>query len=162
MQVSIDRCFFRGSEEAIARARKVLDKTRFPAIGDSEFVIIRQLSVSAETSRLEQHYNRQTERFLAAKVNGWSEDAASADCVWFVSEIDLYACLCRDIALGRMDALWYWKQFGHLATGMPSQRLTRVMIEQASQLPALIAQLAETGSLPIAVSYTHLTLPTMQ
>jgi hypothetical protein len=147
MQVSIDRCFFRGSEEAIASARKALDRTRFPVIGDSEFVIIRQLSVSAETSCLEQHYNRQTERLLAAKVSGWSEDAASADCVWFVSETDLYACLCRDLALGTMDGLWYWKQFGQLALGTPSQRLARVMAEQKPQLPALLVQLSETGSL---------------
>ena len=111
MQVSIDHCYFRGSRSAIARARRSLEQTRFPAISDSEYVIIRQLSVAAEPSRLALDYVRHTEQLLASKVNGWSAVAATADCVWFASESDLYACLCRDIVLGRADGLWCWQQF---------------------------------------------------
>lgn len=147
MQVSIDRCTFRGTEAAIAHARESLEKSRFPAISDAEYVIIRQLSVKAESTHLEHSYLRQTEALLASKVNGWSEDADRADCVWFASETDLYACLCRDIASGRVDSLWYWKQFAHLDAGFTSQTLVRIFRQQAAHLPALIHQLAETGTL---------------
>ncbi len=148
MQVSIDRCYFKGSRSAIAKARRSLEQTRFPAISDSEYVIIRQLSVAAECSQLARGYARHTEQLLASKVNGWSRDAATADCVWFASESDLYACLCRDIGLGHAQGLWFWRQFGHLLSGNVAQQLVRVMAKQAARLPVLIARLHDTRQLP--------------
>lgn len=143
MLVSIDQCYFKGTESAIRKARKTLEQARFPAVNDSEYVIVRQLDIVALPSRLAQDYYRQTEQVMAAKVNGWSDSAAAADCIWFASETDLYACLSRDIAQGKAAARWFWKSFLHLIQASVSMSLTRLFLQQGKQLPALLQRLAE-------------------
>jgi len=147
MLVSIDQCYFRGTKFAIAKARKALEQSRFPAVGDAEYIILRELKVKAEISQLGQQYYQQSENVISTRVYGWSESAVSADCIWFASETDLYACLCRDIANGRAASLWFWKSFSSLIGFSNADSLTAVLRQQARQLPNLIQRLYEQREL---------------
>lgn len=143
MLVSIDQCHFRGTELAIQQARQALDHVRFPDVGDTQYVILRELSVSAKLPQLAQQYVYQSEKIIADRVNGWSDSAISANCIWFLSESDLYACLCRDMVLGRASNTWFWKSFSYLLTGTIADNLTQIFQQQGRQLPVFIQLLYE-------------------
>ena len=141
MQISIDQCYLRGTESAMQRALKALEHARFPLVNESEYVILRELKVKSEYAQLGQAYALQSEKIIASRVYGWTDSALTADCIWFASETDMYACLCRDIAEGRAETIWFWKSFSRFIQSNISDSVSSLLQFQAGKMSALICQL---------------------
>ncbi len=147
MLVSIDQCYFRGSELGIAKARQALEQSHFPSVSDTEYVILRRLDVTAELPQLGKNYFLQSEQIISGRVYGWTDAAVDADCVWFASEIDMLACLSNDIALGRAGSRWFWKSYSRFTVSSVADGLSNLFQQQSKNLSNLIHRMYEQGVL---------------
>jgi len=143
MDIRIDRCVLHGPQGDVRRAQRVLMSCPWPPVSDAEVVILRRVQVQARPDRLPARLYQATDGLIGRRVDGWSETAADADCVYFCSEVEMLARLSLDLATGRAAGLWFWQSFRRYLVATPPQALAELWLDQAPRLSALIPVLRE-------------------
>lgn len=148
MPIRIDRCTLVGTDAAIRQARRAIATCPWPTVGDAEVVILRRIEARARPAALPARLYQATDRLLAARVDGWSPAADTADCVWFRSAAELLARLSLDLAAGQARNLWFWQSYRRWLDDPAG--LARLWLDHVPRLPAVCRVLiARRGLAPV-------------
>jgi len=148
----VGRVVLRGSAAAVEHARATLPaalaRMRWPAAGDDEILVLRQLAVRGDASELPARAAVAAGELARHAADPWSPAADSADAVRFRSPLDYRACLIRDLLAGTAARRWLWRHRAALLARPPAAALAELLGEDALMLPALLDRVAARSALP--------------
>ena len=139
--IHIQQLRFRGGESQKRLLIADLDRVAWPTVSEREFLFIKRLSVQNPLGQLAGSLAKQAFEYRSAAVSGWRVGADRQDAVYFGSQAELLACLCRDLLQNHY--CWYWQQWADWFKQNPESALVNCWQQQQSLIPAALQQLAE-------------------
>ncbi|SAK96428.1 hypothetical protein AWB81_05390 [Caballeronia arationis] len=139
----------RAPAAAATRARACAeDALRIAAPDDERLVVVRRLDLgclraTASAAQWAQRAHTRLSGSIARAVHASSVAAASAEAVWFASDMEARLLLLAQLAVGRRPSAWYWRLAVPDWQDAPAARhYFASLLAQANRSPKLLAELA--------------------